>query len=592
MATLSTEYHLLGPLEVFRGEAVVAAGGQKRRALLARLLIEAGRTVSVDALVDALWGEAPPPTAVKMVHIYVSQLRKELPLEALRTRPPGYVLEVAPEALDLLRFTRLCGEGRAALADGDAARAATLLRDALALWRGPALAEFSEPFAAQEAAHLEELRLLALEDRLDADLALGRHAAVVAELQALVAAHPLRERPRGRLMLALYRAGRHADALATYHDLRVTLHDELGIDPSAALRELQVRILNQDPELDLPAAAAPAPVGGERIVGRADELERLERALAAAWRRARHDRAGRRAGRHRQDARGRRARAAGARARRDRADGPLHRRRRRRAALPAADRGAAAAARHLRARGAAGARAPAARRGRAAGGTGAGRRRGPAAAVLLRADGARPPGRRRAARARAGGPAVGRRLDARPRGVPRARDRGRPDPAAGDVAAGGRPARRGSPPARRGPAPRSAPRRRSSSGRSAATSSGRCSPAAPGARCRPSSRTPSAPAPRATRSSPRSCSPPRCAGTRRCRCCCATCCWPTSAASPPRRAPWSGSPPRRGARSRASCSPPRWGSRRARSPARCARRSSTACSSPTARSAPTASVTR
>ena len=283
VTSVPTEYRLLGPLEVVHGGEAVPARGQKKRALLARLLLDANRTVSVDALVDALWGEDVPPTAVKMVHIYVSQLRKELPDGSLHTRPPGYVLETGSDAVDLLRFSRLCAEARAAFGDGDAALAAERLRGALALWRGPALAEFSEPFAAAEAVHLEELRLLALEDRIDADLALGRHADVVGELQSLVAAHSLRERPRRALMLALYRAGRHAEALSTYHHLRGALLGELGIEPSAALRELQVRILNQDPELDLPTAESPAPLAGaERIVGRAAELERLEQALAAA----------------------------------------------------------------------------------------------------------------------------------------------------------------------------------------------------------------------------------------------------------------------------------------------------------------------
>jgi DNA-binding SARP family transcriptional activator len=284
VAIPNTEYRLLGPLEVVHGGSVVPGGGQKKRALLARLLLEANRTVSVDALVDSLWGEEVPPTAVKMVHIYVSQLRKELPDRALQTRPPGYQLDVGPDAVDLLRFSKLTAQARAALGDGDPAQASERLRTALELWRGPALAEFSEPFAATEAAHLEELRLLALEDRIDADLALGRHADVVGELQALVAAHRLRERPRSRLMLALYRAGRHAEALAAYHDLRGALREQLGIEPSAALRQLQVRILNQDRELDPPAAGAGAPAtGAERIVGRAAELERLEAALNAAF---------------------------------------------------------------------------------------------------------------------------------------------------------------------------------------------------------------------------------------------------------------------------------------------------------------------
>ena len=176
LATYRTEYRLLGPLEIVHRGALVPARGQKMRALLARLLVDANRTVSVDALVDALWGEEVPPTAVKMVHIYVSRLRKELPAGTLVTRPPGYQLEVAPEAVDLLRFARMREEAAAELAGGDAERAAERLRAALALWRGPALAEFTEPFAAAEAAHLEELRVLALEDRIDADLALGRHA--------------------------------------------------------------------------------------------------------------------------------------------------------------------------------------------------------------------------------------------------------------------------------------------------------------------------------------------------------------------------------------------------------------------------------
>src|SRR5215211_3930137 len=220
LADYRTEYRLLGSLEVVdRGEAV-PTGGQRKRALLARLLLEANRTVSIDALVDALWGERVPATAVKMVHIYVSQLRKVLPGGVLQTRAPGYRLEVAPEAVDLLRFERLRKEGREALAGGDAVTAAERLTVACALWRGTALGEFSEPFAAAAAAHLDELRLVAVEDRVDAELALGRHRELVGELQALVASHPFRERPRRQLMLALYRQGRHAEALAAFQELR------------------------------------------------------------------------------------------------------------------------------------------------------------------------------------------------------------------------------------------------------------------------------------------------------------------------------------------------------------------------------------
>src|SRR5919199_2390833 len=284
LADYRTEYRILGPLEVVHRGMAVPTGGQRKRALLARLLLEANRTVSVDALVDALWGDRPPSTAVKMVHIYVSQLRKVLPSGALQTRPPGYRLEVAPEAVDLLRFVRLRREGREALADGDAVTAAERLVAAAALWRGPALGEFSEPFAATAAAHLEELRLVAVEDRIDAELALGRHHDVAAELQALVASHPLRERPRRQLMLALYRQGRHAEALAVFQELRAALRDELGIDPSAGLADLQYRILNQDPALDHASPAptpSPAPAG-DGLIGRATELARLEQALDAA----------------------------------------------------------------------------------------------------------------------------------------------------------------------------------------------------------------------------------------------------------------------------------------------------------------------
>jgi DNA-binding SARP family transcriptional activator len=288
VATHRTQFRILGPLEILRRGSVIEASGRKPRALLARLLLDANRTVSVDALVDSLWGDQPPPSAFKMVHIYVSQLRKVLPSGVLHTRAPGYLLDIAPEAIDMLRFNRLRAEGRAAIAEGDAATAAERMRAALSLWRGPALIEFSEPFAAVAAAHLEELRLATLEERIDADLALGHHRDVVAELQVLAADHPHRERPRCQLMLALYRAGRHAEALAAYDDYRRALDDELGIAPSAALSELQYRILNQDPSLDgEPPGDRPRPLriaaaAPDGIVGRTGEIERLERAFDAA----------------------------------------------------------------------------------------------------------------------------------------------------------------------------------------------------------------------------------------------------------------------------------------------------------------------
>jgi DNA-binding SARP family transcriptional activator len=229
------EARLLGPLEL--GD--VELGSPRQRALLARLLLDANRTVAVERLIDDLWGEDAPITAVKMVHIYVSRLRAVLPGGLLLTRAPGYLLRIEPEAIDLVRFERLRAQGRP--------------HEALALWRGPALAEFDAPFAVLEAERLEALRLSTIEDRIEADLALGRHGEVAHELDALVARHPLRERLRGQLMLALYRSGRQADALARYRRLRLMLADELGIRPTPVLRDLERRMLVQDPALELAA---------------------------------------------------------------------------------------------------------------------------------------------------------------------------------------------------------------------------------------------------------------------------------------------------------------------------------------------------
>jgi DNA-binding SARP family transcriptional activator len=253
-------FSLLGPLQVEHDGTPIALGGGAHRALLTRLALEPNRTVGIDRLVEDLWGEDPPASAVKMVHIHVSMLRKVLPAGVLETRTPGYALAIAPEAVDLVRFDQLRKQGQAALADGSPAEAADHLRDALALWRGAALAEFDEPFAAIESRRLEELHLGCLEDRIDADLALGRHVLLVSELDALVARHPLRERLRGQLMLALYRSGRQADALAAYRELRRMLSTELGIEPWPTLRELEARLLQQDPSLGLaPIARHPRP---------------------------------------------------------------------------------------------------------------------------------------------------------------------------------------------------------------------------------------------------------------------------------------------------------------------------------------------
>jgi predicted ATPase/DNA-binding SARP family transcriptional activator len=280
MAGSSARFSLLGPLSVNRDGTEIALGGQKRRALLAVLLLEPNRVLSRDRLIDALWGEDPPETARNTVQVYVSQLRKLLPDATLETAPPGYRVVVEPESIDLFEFVRLSEEGRAALGAGDAAGAADTLRAALALWRGPALDDLAwEPFAQTEIVRLEELRLAALEDRIDADLALGRHGQLVSELERLVAEHPLRERFRAQLMLALYRSGRKADALAVYQRTRRTLVDELGIEPSESLQQLQREILAQDPSLNAsqggPKSPRPVPTPPTPLLGRESELAEL-----------------------------------------------------------------------------------------------------------------------------------------------------------------------------------------------------------------------------------------------------------------------------------------------------------------------------
>jgi predicted ATPase/DNA-binding SARP family transcriptional activator len=273
------EFGLLGPLLVRRDGAPLPLGGPKLRTLLAILTLEANKVVSADHLVDSLWGENPPETARNTLQVYVSQLRKLLSPGALETAPPGYRLVVDPDAVDLLRFERLAVRGRTALAAGDAATAAEELAEALALWRGPPLADLAwEEFAQSEILRLDELHLATLEDRIDADLALGRHAALVAELERLIAENPFRERLRAQLMLALYRAGRQADALAVYQRTRRTLVDELGIEPGETLQQLERAILEHDPALDPPAARRPpqrVPVPPTPLLGRERELAAL-----------------------------------------------------------------------------------------------------------------------------------------------------------------------------------------------------------------------------------------------------------------------------------------------------------------------------
>ena len=272
------EFRILGPLEASEGGAPVVLAGGKQRALLAVLLLHANEVVPTERLIEALW-EEPPVRATKAVQVYVARLRKALGGAILVSRPPGYLLRVSPEQVDLARFRRLREQAR-----NDRGGAAELLAEALALWRGPALAEFAtEPFAHVEELRLEEERLAALEERVEAELVLGRHAALVAELEALVAAHPLRERPRGQLMLALYRCGRQADALAVFERGRRSLVEELGIEPGHELRGLQRAILNQEASLDVVAEEVAAESSGRGVfVGRRHELEQLATGLDEA----------------------------------------------------------------------------------------------------------------------------------------------------------------------------------------------------------------------------------------------------------------------------------------------------------------------
>ncbi|MGH3082366.1 MAG: BTAD domain-containing putative transcriptional regulator [Gaiellaceae bacterium] len=245
------EFRVLGPVEVWDDERALQLGGPKQRALLALLLLDAGRVVSTDRLIDVLWGEHPPATAATSLQNLVSQLRKLLGADVLVTKPPGYRLEIQAEQLDLERFRRLVEGARQA----PPAERSSKLREAVALWRGAPLADLVyEDFAQNEVARLEELKLVALEQLFEADLEVGRDAELVSELEALVAEHPLREGFRRHLMLALYRSGRQAEALQVYHDGRRELVDQLGIEPSAALQQLHGAILRHDPQLEVNGA--------------------------------------------------------------------------------------------------------------------------------------------------------------------------------------------------------------------------------------------------------------------------------------------------------------------------------------------------
>ena len=299
---VNMDVHLLGPVEVVSDETSVALGGPKQRALLAMLALEAGSTVSVERLIDGLWGDDPPATAAKLVQLYVSHLRKAMAGcaddGAIATRGGGYELRVGRHRVDAARFERLLAQGAA--------------REALSLWRGPPLGDVAkEPFAAPEIRRLDELRTAALEVAIDQDLEAGRHREVLPELESLLAREPLRERLHAQRMLALYRCGRQADALEAYRQARAALVEQIGVEPGPDLRRLHDAILRQDPSLDAPAdrdgtARAVDAAAGPRRRARAAALVVVAGARGGRRRRARDGRT-----RHGQDPAGARARARG-----------------------------------------------------------------------------------------------------------------------------------------------------------------------------------------------------------------------------------------------------------------------------------------
>ena len=294
------EFRILGPLEIADGDRVVHLGAGKQRALLAVLLLHANEVVASERLIEDLWGDAAPATAAKSVQVYVSQVRKALRNGApqdqgervLLTRAGGYVVALDRGQLDVHRLERSLEDGRRALDGEQPERAAKCLRDGLALWRGPPLADFRyEPFAQSAILRLEELRLAVLEERIEADLELGRHGPLVGELELLTGENPLRERLRGQLMVALYRCGRQAQALEVYRAARATLVEELGLEPGPQLRHLEQSILAQSPDLAAPASDRRAPAAATAVArppprrperARFDRLARARRSLHVA----------------------------------------------------------------------------------------------------------------------------------------------------------------------------------------------------------------------------------------------------------------------------------------------------------------------
>src|SRR6266540_136633 len=257
---------VLGPLEVTNAVGPIPLGGPKQRVVLAHLAVRANSVVPAETLIDQLWGDGPPETAKNTLQTYISHLRKALGPERIEGRPPGYVLHLGPHELDATQFELLLGEARAA--DGQPDRVGAILREALAMWRGSAFADLAvEGSLSGEIARLEELRLGAIEGRIAADLASGRHTDLIGELERLTREHPLRERLWAQLMLALYRSGRQADALAAFQRARGLLAEELGVDPSPELQRLQERILKQDPDLELTGE----PLRGYRLLEKIGE---------------------------------------------------------------------------------------------------------------------------------------------------------------------------------------------------------------------------------------------------------------------------------------------------------------------------------
>jgi DNA-binding SARP family transcriptional activator len=278
------EFRILGPLEVVGDNGSVPLGGPKQRATLALLLLDANRVVSVERLADDLYSGAAPVTAVTQVQRQISELRKVLAPSTIETRPPGYAIRIAPEQLDLKRFEHRVDDAARRLDRGEAGAAAELYVEALDLWRGSPLADLAdEPFAQISIARLEEIRLAALEGRIDAELVLGRHTRLVGELEQLVAEYPLRERFWGQLMLALYRSGRQAEALDAYRRARETLVEEIGLEPAPALRRLERAILTQERALELDHAVwVPELQPGRAILVLPSSEDTLDALLALA----------------------------------------------------------------------------------------------------------------------------------------------------------------------------------------------------------------------------------------------------------------------------------------------------------------------